>query len=386
MLAVIRMVAGVRALIEARRAGRPANVRLRTGRFVFGVRLASSGERPVQLSLGEGGRLQVPELSVSDAALPILRLASDLLRRLIAADRSQARNLRVSALRDEVRELRKELRAKKARPERLVHRDPERLRAAVARPSTPPASRGPAPPRSLRFDTRWEAEIAGLDAASTFLCGDRLVVAAPRRTVCLGRDEGELIWRNETPASVAFMTGEVLVRATSDGRVSLTSVEDGEVFATRNLAPRVGGPPCGLLAGGRSAPPVVVLAEGSDRLVAIDLRTGDLRWRYGAPVAGRLGLSKTGRILLVTAEDGSVSALDIANGELLWRYLADGSLVSRAVVCGETVLVASGQELAGVELFSGRELWLRRLDVPIAAAPVAATEAWRHLQSALRGG
>ncbi|MEQ8456384.1 MAG: PQQ-binding-like beta-propeller repeat protein [Sandaracinaceae bacterium] len=380
MLAVQRMVSATRALVEAWETGRAANVRLRAGRFAVGVRL--SPRDGVQLTLGsdEAGRITIPALSVSEAALPILRLASDVLRALVSIDRSQARNLRVTSLREEVRSLRRRVRSRGPRANAVVHTDPERLRAASGACATPGvAPRAAAAPRRLQFERRWESEVEGLDAASTFLCGDRLVVATPRQTVAIGREDGEVLWSQVQPASASFMTGTVLARLASDGHLALSHVDDGETFAEARLAPRTGGPPTGVLVGGRSIPPTAVLAEGRDRLVAVDLRTGELRWRSGGHGASAFTLKRAGRILLATCGDGTLSALDVATGELLWRYCAaEGARFALApVVAGEVVVAVSGElggadgVLHGVDLFSGRALWTRALDGAPASAPSA---------------
>lgn len=385
MLAVQRMVAAARALVEAWEAGRPANVRLRAGGFVIGIRLARRGEAPVQLTLGsdEAGKVTVPALAVDEAALPILRAASDLLRALVSVDRSQARNLRVSTLREEVRALRRRLRDREPEPGSVIHGDPERLRAASGAPRPERASRPAAAPspRTLRFDVRWEAAMDDLDAASTFLCGDRLIVATPRQTVALDREDASVIWAHQQPASASFMTGTVLVQLASDGHLALCDVVDGEPFAQTQLTPRTGGPPCGILAGGRSIPPVAVLAEGRDRLVAVDLRNGELRWRFSARGSGAFSLRRVGRILLSVSGDGTLCALDVANGELLWRLSVEGARFTHPpAVCGEVVLAASGEagdadgQLFGVDLFSGRALWSRRLDGAPSSAPIAASD------------
>lgn len=380
MLAVSRMVTATRALIEAWEAGRAANVRLRAGTFLVGIRLSRRGPSPVQLTLGsdETGKVTVPELEVAEAALPILRLASDVLRALVSADRSQARNLRVTTLQKEVRALRRRVREPLPRADSIEHDDPERLRAASgasASPSVAVSTASPSP-SSLRFDVRWEADIDGLDAASTFLCGDRLVVATPKQTVALGRDDATVLWAHDQPAAASFMAGTVLVRLASDGALALINVEDGEPFCETQIAPRLSGPPCGILAGGRSAPPVAVLAEGRDRLVAVDLRTGELRWRFTARGARTFSLRKAGRILLVATGDSSLSALDVSNGELLWRFACDGGQLSLPPdVSGDVVLTVEGDEsgvLHGVDLFSGRALWSRPLGDGSVGLPVAA--------------
>src|SRR6185503_6770625 len=83
----------------------------------------------VALTLGGSGRqpLTWPVLSVREAALPILRLGSDVIRKLIGADRRQSHNLRVKALRAEIRALRRIIRACE-RLESIENQDPERLR------------------------------------------------------------------------------------------------------------------------------------------------------------------------------------------------------------------------------------------------------------------
>lgn len=383
MLAVTRMVAAVRAMIEAQEDGRAANVRLRAGAFTIGIRLAKRGEAPVQLTIGSDGlpKITVPALSIRQTALPVLRLASDLLRALVSADRGQARNLRVSSLREEVRALRRRVRRDRDRgPRCVVHDDPEQLRAAAApRAASRPARSGPAP-RTLRFDTRWESEVEGLDAASTFLCGDRLVVATPRFTVALARDDGAVLWARESNAAASFMTGTVLARLASDGELSLTNVADGDAFAVQQLAPRTGGPPAGILAGGGDIPPVAVLSEGAEKLVAVDLRTGDLRWRFSAEAPGAFRLRRVGRLLLVLGGDGALSALDVLHGELLWRFAADQRFRLPPTVSGDVVLAVSGAPgrgegcLYGVDLYSGRALWSRRLDDAPLSGPIAAAE------------
>lgn len=390
MLAISRMVAAVRALVEARERRRPANVRLRAGQFVVGIRVSREGE--VQLRLGND--LTIPELTAEEAALPILRLASDVLRALVSVDRTQTQNLRVSSLRDEVRALRRRVRAGDQRARSVVHDDPDRLRAAhhdSARPE-PSATSGPAP-RALRFEPRWECEVEGLDAASTFLCGDRLIVATPRHTVAIARDDARVLWAHEQPASASFMAGRVLARIASDGRLSLCDVIDGEPFAEAELMPRLGGVPKGILAGGDSVPPVVVLTEGRAGLVAVDLRNGELRWRHSAEGPGTFTLVRAGRILLITSGDGTIGALDVVTGELLWRFaLDDERFLTRPALCGDIVLAASGEpgcdrgSLVGVDLFSGRAIWRRRLDAPPASAPIATADVGAVVLGSARGG
>ena len=67
------------------------------------VTLASAAETKAEA-------ITLPSLDLSTALLPILRVATDLVRTVVSTDRAQSKNLRLSGLRDEVRALRRILR------------------------------------------------------------------------------------------------------------------------------------------------------------------------------------------------------------------------------------------------------------------------------------
>jgi outer membrane protein assembly factor BamB len=379
LLSVQRMVSAVRALIEAAESERPANVRLRSGGFVIGVRRDKSGEIALTLGSDDEGIVTIPALDLAGASLPILRVASDLVRTLVSIDRSQTRNLRITALRDEVRRLRRIVRAR-ARTESFVNGDPERLRAVTSPMETRRGS-CPAPsPNHLRFVSRWSAAIDGLDAATTFLCGERLVLATPRRVIALHREDGQVLWQREGAGTFAFLAGTALVRLNADGGLELRNVESGEALLRTKLAPRLGGPPFGLWVSNSSIPPTAVVAEGRDRLAAIDVRTGELRWRFSGRGAGEFRVRQSGRLLLIASGDSSVQAIDAVTGELAWRHSSKSRFCTQPLVCGETALFVSGEpgrgegELLGLDLYSGRQRFRRPLGGASTGAPVAAGE------------
>ncbi|MCC6876520.1 MAG: PQQ-binding-like beta-propeller repeat protein [Sandaracinaceae bacterium] len=380
LLAVQRMVAAVRSVLEANEAGRSAHVRLRASGFVVAMRLeqARAGLAPrVRLTFGAADQasVSVPELSVGDATQAILRLASDVLRALVTTDRTQARNLRVTTLRDQVRALRRRARAAPAKATRLVNDDPDRLRAS-APPEIPEAPAPGVAPRSLRFGLRWESAIDGLDASSTFLCGDRVIVATPRATLALDRDEGSVIWSHRRAIITSFMAGTDLVQLTAEGLVEICDLADGEPRSATKVAARTHGAPSPVVAGGGNLPPVVVIAEARDRVLGIDLRTGEPRWRTRI-AGGPQALARSGRVLLVHGGDGSLCALDATNGELCWCHGGPGERVAYApAVRGDLVLAASGDRarLVGLDLFSGAERFARALDGAPAAAPFFASD------------
>ena len=373
-LAAHRMVVAVRTLVDSWESTRPTHVRLRAGSFQIAMRKSSHQLVSVELSSDGRGDLTATSLTIAEAALPILKLASDLLRSLVASDRGQSRNLRVRALREEVRTLRREIRSRRS-ADSFVNLDPDRLRMHHRGDSELAPASESLP--SLLFEERWRICLEGLDANSVFMCGDRLVIATQTHVVAVARDSGKVLWARPGQASTTLMAGSVLIRLSVDGEVELCSVEDGEPYCSTHITPRIGGPPIGLMAGGGNIPPIAVVSEGSHRLVAIDVRTGEPRWRFSSRSGGEFRLTKVGRILLVTCGEEAIHALDIATGEDVWRFAERGCFQFKPLVSRDTVVAAAVRgpregALFAIDLFSGQPRWQRELAGPPTSDPCSA--------------
>lgn len=381
MLAAQRMVAAVRALCDASTADRNVHVRLRSADFWIAVRRERSGPVLLTLSGSQGDSLTWPALDFRKAALPILRLAADLIRKLIAVDRRQSQNLRVSALRAEIRALRRLIRAREQR-ESFENSDPERLRlsepAAPRRAASAPEVQ--AMPSALRYGQRWSAAVDGLDASSLYLCGDQLLLATPKLTLALARGTGEVQWSLPNVGATTLLAGRTLLRISPNGELALHEAHDGSIRAEAQLSPGTGSAGPALFASGAALPPMAILSETRQQLVAIDLRTGQPRFRFRAHGQGGLWLARSGRVLLVTSADGTLDALDLTSGEVVWRFSAGArfsakSLVWRDVVVAITGSPNNGPAIAhGLELYSGRPLWKRELPAASSGDPVDAGE------------
>jgi len=375
-----RILSAVRAVVDGWERNQAVHLRLRAGDCAISVRFESSGE--LSVTLGGPGRqaLGLPPSQVPPVILPMLRLVSDFVRAVVSADRAQSRNLRLSSLRDEVRSLRRLIRARSERRS-FTNGDAELLRArAQAEGDTArPITIAPEPESKLRFSLRWHVEIDGLDAAATFMCGDRLVVATPRNVFALDRNDGAVLWIRETQGAASMMAGTRLLGIGADGIVSISDVGDGEPYAHARIAPRIGAPPAGTFVGGGALPPLAVLAEGRDRLVAIDVRTGEPRWRFRSRGRGNFRLTRAGRILLVVTGDGTLDALDVATGEVLWRWSDPSRIVMPATVVRDMAIAVSGTPGSdsctwmAFDLYSGKVAWRHKAEGG-PALPAMATE------------
>ncbi|MFI5309156.1 MAG: PQQ-binding-like beta-propeller repeat protein [Polyangiales bacterium] len=382
VLAAQRMLAAVRALCEAWQADRNVHVRLRSGGFWVAVRRERGGNVALTLSNGSGDPVTWPALDVDAAALPILRLASDLLRKLIATDRRQTHNLRVAAMRSEIRALRRIIRAR-GRRESFENADPDRLRM-----SAPHSPNGTEPeranlaqhPAALRYTERWSVEVDGLDAGAVHLCGERLVLATQKLTLAVARATGEALWSHPTAGARTMIAGRTLLRLLPDGALELHEVESGNLYARARLGARAhaGGPV--MLAGGGDLPPMAIMTEARQHVCAIDLRTGQPRWRFRARGSDAPQLARNGRVLCVTSGDGTVDALDVATGEVVWRFGDGARFCLRPALCREVAVAVSGEPRGGagtaygIELFSGKLLWQRELAAAPSSDPIEAGE------------
>ncbi|HEX2676572.1 MAG TPA: PQQ-binding-like beta-propeller repeat protein [Polyangiales bacterium] len=379
MLVAQRMVNAVRALVDAWHAERALHVRLVSGGFTVTMRRETTGTVSLGLSTEKHGMLTWPALDVPGAALPVLRLASDLIRKQVAVDRSQTHNLRVTALRSEIRALRRTIRGRD-RQTGFENENPERLRLSSPEPLAPvtEAQERPLPARGkLRYTERWSAEIDGLDAAALFFAQERLLVATPKLTLALHRDDGDVQWSLPSERATTFVVGSTLLRLLCDGGAELCALEDGHVYARAERSLRLHGSPFALFAGGGDLPPIAVVSEAGKRLLALDLRTGEPRWRFRARAQGNFRLRRAGRVLLVTSGDGSIDALDVASGEVVWRLCERVRFCLTPAVSGEIVVAASGEpgggagSLFGVDLYSGKLHWQHELELSPSGDPIA---------------
>jgi outer membrane protein assembly factor BamB len=388
LLAAQRMLAAAGGFIDAWREGRAGHVRLRTGGFTValrGDRSESPGVRASRLSLtlgsDEDGVVTIPQLEIPAATRAILRLCSELLRALCAADRSQSRNLRVRTLRGEVRRISRSVR-EVSRQGSFTSGDPDRLRMRqrtaagdVSAPELDMPSAVPTTPR-LGWTSRWTASLPSLDAEHTHLIGEILITHTEQGLVAVDRDSGDALWQAEGRVSLVLVSPQGVLSVGETGTVCLRDARTGDALFETRLSKRASGSPSGLCVSGPSIPPTAILSEGREAISAIDLRTGELRWRLAS--AGSQRLERAGRVLIVVGNDGALTAVDVVTGQLAWRFADDVHVALAPALSGEVVTVISGEpgrgahELLGLDLFSGRLLYRVELASPVEVAPIAA--------------
>jgi PQQ-like domain len=398
VLVAERLVDLARRAFDAWERGLPLNARGEAAGVVIGVRVGEDG----QLALTLGGTRSdarrpihtFPALGVADVLEAALAFGRSLVRAILRRDRSQGANLRLAALRRALRESSEALR-EATQTECKVNPTPEPYRAFAAAldQARPAPATTPLPATRLRYAARWRAIVPGIDLRATYLCGDRLIVGASSEMWALDRASGRVLWHVGAHRGTSVVTPGGIARLGPDGTLCVYDFGNGEVSLRTRIAARVGGPVAGAVVHLPGLPKLVVVTEGEHHLVAVDLTSGEPRWRWswggargrprdGARAAPRM--KRAGRLVYVTCGDGSLNALDVTTGAVVWRHRDRLRFCTPPTVAHDALFVVAGgahgvARLYCIDPYSGHVRWSEIVAEPtspctVEGAPLVAAD------------
>lgn len=340
---------------------------------VDGVHLSvrrGPGDGPVTLSVrardaAEHEQLSFPELDARTFAGAATRFALALCDAYRSHDPSQQRNLRLKALTRAASTLSDSL-ADSIADDSLLNPEPESYRSfglPRARAERGMWDGG----GKMRFLPRWVATVPNIDLRATFQCGERLIVGSQRETASIERGTGQVLWRVPTPRAASVVTPLGLARLQPDGTIVLHDLDNGEARFTTHVAPRANGGATGALVNAAGLPKLLVVAEGDRSVTAIDLVSGDVRWRYTAKRPANYRVRRAGKLILVAGGDSALLALDVTSGEVVWRVRDRLPFSGDMTIDHDAVFALSGgpigpTRLHHVDLWSGEVRWSKELE------------------------
>jgi outer membrane protein assembly factor BamB len=318
-----------------------------------------------------------PAITVPGFVESVVMFARAVARAIVRHDRSQTSNLRMRVFRDAVRDLAEELR-ESVRSDSKVNEAPDSYRAyADALPS-----RAPAPPwhqGRLRFVNAWQAAVPGVDLNSTFLIGEHVLVGGARELACIDRASGAIRWRSGIDKGVSVAAPDGIARLSPEGMVTLYDLETGDITTRVRLAARVGGMPAGAIVNAPGLPKLLVVSEGERHITAIDLVSGEVRWRHALGRGRFFKVRRAGRLLIVSSSEPTLTAVDAASGAMVWRVRdrlrfcrpAAYEASSLFVVAGDPgPALRSSEALLALDPWTGMPRW--RQDLPSTARVLGA--------------
>lgn len=213
----------------------------------------------------------------------------------------------------------------------------------------------------MRFSARWVATVPGLDLRATFLCGDSVIVDSSRETACIDRGSGKISWRVPSGPAACTVSPAGLIRFRPDGHLSSVDLSTGETRFSLQLKPRTGGGAAGSVVYSEGLPKILALTEGDQQISAVDLVSGEVRWRHTATRPGSFRLRRVGKLLLVAGGSGTLFALDLTTGEAVWRHCSRLPFTGALAVDQKSVLALSGApgtwQLHHIDPWTGKSSW-----------------------------
>jgi hypothetical protein len=104
------------------------------------------------------------------------------------------------------------------------------------------------------------------------------------------------------------------------------------------------------------------VTEGERHLVAIDLASGEPRWRFAWGSGGALRLRRSGKLLYLANGEATLTALDVTNGEMVWRARDRLRFRGAPALDHDVVFAVAGGSAGATHLhalcaFSGEAKW-----------------------------
>lgn len=358
--------------LDSWQVARPLFRRITVEGLRLGVR-RGPGDGPLSLSiatLSEGGgvdkSMTLNEISTTSFVETVSEFAEKLCERLITHDGAQETNLRLRALRQSSMALRSKL-AELVGGDALTNDEPESFQSYGV-PRVAPSfegmwSRG----GRMQFAPKWVAAVPQVDLAATFLYGKSMIVGSAREVAALSTDTGEVKWRVESERAATVATPVGIARLHADGQMRLFDKDSGDVRLNVQLTPRSGGGAAGALVNMPGLPQLLLVAEGDRTISAVDLKSGDVRWRHHASRPARLRLRRAGRLVLISGGDSALSALDVTTGEVVWKvrdrlpFSGDIAITDDSAWALSTSNVGAAR-LHRIDLWTGKVRWTAHLD------------------------
>jgi len=380
LLQVERMMSALRRVLSAWEQRRPVNARLVSDNLLIGIRLGKDDR--IRLALndeGKTGRSAVlADLDLKSLSEAVLELAGDIENAVLETAPHQSRNARFNEFVENRKELARWYRD--LRRTTRINRNTDSYRLEAQRESSGATGGNEnVQIRRLGFEQQWIAEAEGLDLDSVFMAQNNAYITTRDAILCLDTSDGHVVWKTNIDTVIGrtmFAASDAVLRYGADGTVALFSSFNGSLRWKKKLRPRESGAPAGISCAPPGVRPLLVLAEGARKLVALDLRTGEVRWRKSVRRGGKFTLRRVGRLLFMTCDDNSVYALDTDRGTIVWRFSGRGRFLFPVTFHKDRLLSISGHpgqaggQLFAIDAFTGEKLWRLDLGLGPLAPPV----------------
>lgn len=101
--------------------------------------------------------------------------------------------------------------------------------------------------------------------------------------------------------------------------------------------------------------------DAADGVYALDLRTGQVRWHFGAANDVN-GVAASGDLIVATGDEGTVWGIDLTTGQQIWSFRVGSPVFTNPLIVENLVIVGDGSGVLWGLNVDGTERWHAQLD------------------------
>lgn len=182
----------------------------------------------------------------------------------------------------------------------------------------------------------WEKKFRGT-GSSPVVSGDMLFLGTDNSLFCLGKMNGEIIWKFDTGGNVystpAF-SGDALCFGSTDRKIYCLEKNSGKPNWSYKTQGAVYASAC-------MGDEALFLGSTDGYFYALGLARGELLWKYKTGGGIYSSAARDKEKVFFGSNDGCLYALSIEDGSLAWKFETDGPIRSSPVIAGEIVFFGS---------------------------------------------
>lgn len=218
----------------------------------------------------------------------------------------------------------------------------------------------------------WTARLGDIESSPLLLAEHLYVTALRGKLLCIDKNRGDIVWSFEVPG--AGHRPLIHSSPASDGKTVVFGCDDGNLYAvdiaSGNLRWKAstGG---SVVASPSISSGTVFFGSLDNSFYAFDVQTGSLLWRQ--TLAGRIFASQavSGDHVYVGTAARLMYCLDRTTGAIVWQYEAMGVINAAPVVSGDVLYFACiDKSMYALQARTGGLLWQYKTDSRIKTMPI----------------
>ena len=172
---------------------------------------------------------------------------------------------------------------------------------------------------------------------------------------------GDLLWKlpfNHGVSTSPLLAGDAVVALSAEGELVAVAPKTGNVIWSKTPAGAV--QPTSFLPSPAYAAGRILIADNTDKVLAVDARSGQTSWLATLPARANTSLVVALDQLVVGTMDGYLNWLALDSGKVTRRVHLDGHPYGTPILASPLLFVLAGNNLVALDAESGAVRWKQK--------------------------